>query len=203
MHEKKATNWIAVDVVMAHVKAAAEAVGRFHAVEYEEFMTHQLGPNDHGDARWRLGMESPLEAICYLWWHAMVGQSGWLGSQVHLDPQQEVEVSGARYRLDFVLHSDMSLIERMERHGVSWPLIAVEVDGHGFHEKTPAQVAQRNERDRLLQQAGWLVLHYSWSEMTTRPEECIGEIAGVAKEAIWSSLRKIRAAEQAAVGGSD
>ena len=128
----------------------------------------------------------------------MVGRTGWIGSQVNLDSQQEVEVSGVRYRLDFVLTPEVSLYSRIEAHGLRWPKIAVEVDGHGFHEKTPAQVASRNERDRLLQQDGWLVLHYSWSEMTTRSEECIGEIAGVAKEAIWSIQRQIGAAERAA-----
>jgi hypothetical protein len=161
-------------------------------------MASVLGPDDDRDEQWWLGLESPLEAICYLWWQAMVGRAGYIGGHVNLLPQQEVRVADALYRLDFVLVPEPTFASRLEAAGVAWPLIAVEVDGHAFHEKTPQQVAVRNERDRRLQQAGWLVLHYSWSEMTTRPEVCIGEIAGVAHEAIWSAERKIRAAEHAA-----
>lgn len=198
MHDKKATHWLAVDVVQKHVNAAADQVGRYEAAGFAEWMSSMLGPDDDMEAHWRLGLESPLEAICYIWWQAMVGRRGWIGSRVHLDPQQEIEVFGVRYRIDFALVPEASFQVRCEASGVRFPSIAVEVDGHGFHEKTPAQVAERNERDRLLQQAGWLVLHYSWTEMTTRPEECIGEIAGVAKQAIWDVERQINAAERAA-----
>ena len=185
------TNWLAVEVVRRHVKAAAEEVGRFHAASFEEFMEHQLGPDDDTDPHWRLGLESPLEAIFYLWWRAMTDE-GWVGSTFNLDTQQWVELEGARYRLDFVIGLDASQRVKLESRGQKWPLIAVEVDGHGFHEKTPQQVAVRNQRDRLLQQAGWLMLHYSWSEVTTRPEHCIGEVAGVAKEKFWSLINTPR-----------
>jgi hypothetical protein len=203
MYEKKATNWIAVDVVRQHVEAAARQVGRYHECSFLEFIESQLDADDTTDPQWRLGMESPLEAIFYVWWKAMVGE-GW-ARKFWLDPQQWIRLPcGTRYRLDFRVNLDVEDLQRFEVAGVEWPVIAVEVDGHGFHEKTPDQVANRNERDRLLQQAGCIVLHFSWSEVTGKPEECIGEVIGIVKQKYWELDRVVMAAERAAatVGAS-
>lgn len=196
--EREATNWIAVSVVQQHVQAAADAVARFAAASFREYMEHQLGPDDDREAVWRLGLESPLEAIFYVWWKALVGEEGWIGKTFRLNTQQDVDVAGARYRLDFVIELWPEGMRALEARRLQWPSIAVEVDGHGFHEKTPEQVAKRNQRDRLLQNAGWLVLHYSWSEMTTRPEQCIGEVVGVLKERYWSLVQHPHVADGAA-----
>jgi very-short-patch-repair endonuclease len=173
-------NWWTVDVVREHVAKAADQIARYEAASFESFMEMQLGDDTDSQPQWRLGMESPLEAIFYVWWEAMIGRSGFYGSMLQLEHQSVVTVAVSNYRLDFVI----SFTEASIPQGKERPKIAVEVDGHAFHEKTREQVAYRNQRDRALQQAGWIVLHFSWSEMTTRPEICIGEVLGVVKDKI-------------------
>ncbi|MEM1085859.1 MAG: DUF559 domain-containing protein [Verrucomicrobiota bacterium] len=43
--------------------------------------------------------------------------------------------------------------------------IAVECDGHNFHEKTPAQAAKDKRRDRFLLQNGYPVMRFTGSEI--------------------------------------
>lgn len=191
------TDWNDVEIVQRHIRAAADAVGRYEAASFEEFMRSQL---DSQPAPFGLAFESPLEAIFYVWWHAMVGH-GDIGRHVWADPQQWTEISGANYRLDFAMNLEAGYVDEGERYGVEWPRIAVELDGHAFHEKTKEQVTYRNQRDRALQQAGWIVCHFSFSEMTARPEECVGEVVGIVREKLTKFRRMLmerKAAEAAA-----
>jgi hypothetical protein len=48
--------------------------------------------------------------------------------------------------------------------------LAIEVDGYEFH-SSPRALADRNQRDRLLLDAGWRTLHYSWAEVEHRPTD--------------------------------
>jgi very-short-patch-repair endonuclease len=96
----------------------------------------------------------------------VAGQEPWMP---RLLPQQDVEACGNRYRLDFMLESGK---------------IAIELDGHDFHERTKEQVEHRNKRDRDLQSDGWLVLHYSGSKFLSEPMNCILEVT-----AIWESRK--------------
>jgi very-short-patch-repair endonuclease len=193
-------NWLEVDVVREHLEFASESVGRGAANDFREFMQHQLAACEPAQSPWALRFESPLEAIFYVWWKALVGDVGWAGHLFHLDPQQWIEVGGSRYRLDFQVNLESEHFLRFEAAGVRWPVIAVEVDGHGFHEKTPEQVASRNERDRALQSAGCIVLHFSWTEATTKPGDCVYQVVDLAKERYWLLDRKVReiTAERAA-----
>lgn len=192
----EARDWWSVDVVREHARLAADAIAKYEAASFESFMQSQLDDDSEENPDWRLGLESPLEAIFYIWWEAMVGRTGWAGSTFRLSRQEEVELEGWRYRLDFVVDVNEEAHARFQSAGLIWVPIIVEVDGHTFHEKTPEQVARRNQRDRALQKVGAVVMHYSWTEMTTRPEECIGEVIGAAKERYWRLDRQ--AAERAA-----
>lgn len=103
--------------------------------------------------------ESPLEEAFTRCWEV----AGCLGEYtIRLRPQ--VVASG--YRLDFALAC----------HVKGFPKIAIELDGHEFHEKTKEQATYRNERDRALQMAGWQVLHVSGSEFYRNPFGCVHEI---------------------------
>jgi hypothetical protein len=121
---------------------------------------------------WAAKSESPIEAAFWVWWSAadfmrnVAGQEPWMP---RLLPQQDVEACGNRYRLDFMLESGK---------------IAIELDGHDFHERTKEQVEHRNKRDRDLQSDGWLVLHYSGSKFLSEPMNCILEVT-----AIWESRK--------------
>jgi hypothetical protein len=166
-----------VDVVQEHLRMATAEVAKWAAAEYAEIMDAQLGDVEYGPA-----LHSPLEALFYLWWSAVVGDNSYWGRVLYLLHQQDVEVSAGKYRLDFVVWLQPDIAYRWDRDGMEWPKIAVEVDGHGFHEKTPEQVTRRDQRDRALQQDGWVVFHFSWTELTSRPQQCIGEVLGVARE---------------------
>jgi very-short-patch-repair endonuclease len=114
---------------------------------------------------------SPLEAVFAVWFEA--AQFPFREFEI----QRQVTVSGAdgkNYRFDFVLQSHLS--PKVELR------IAVELDGHTFHEKTREQVTSRNRRDRALQRAGYQVFHFSYSEMTREPAQCIAEVIAAARE---------------------
>ena len=54
--------------------------------------------------------------------------------------------------------------------------IAVEVDGHDFHEKTKEQAARDKARDRYFAHEGWIVLRFTGSEVYRDPKACVGQI---------------------------
>ena len=83
--------------------------------------------------------------------------------------------------------------------GVPVAKIAVEVDGHDFHERTREQVVARNQRDRDLQADGWTVLHFSGSEIHRQPEECVRQVFDVGYTAFGFLFeREVEARELAA-----
>jgi very-short-patch-repair endonuclease len=111
--------------------------------------------------------ESPLEAAWRVWWHVVLSGLGrsFSGAEPHATYQHEVQIDGQTFRLDVVINHwrpDGSLV----------PVLAVELDGHTYHERTPQQVADRNARDRALQLAGWTVLHFSYAEIVDRGLVC-------------------------------
>lgn len=115
--------------------------------------------------------ESPIEALFHAWWNAVRAKE--TCGDVGLRPQCTIEAAGRKYRLDFVVEWEY----REHVHpGFAHPMIAVELDGHDFHERTKEQVAQRNERDRDLQSAGWKVYHVSGSELYREPERVVRQI---------------------------
>jgi hypothetical protein len=167
-----------IPIVKQHITEAAGEIARFEAASFEEYMYSKV---DDRSSIFAPNLESPLEALFFVWWHSLAGQGRVWGEKFVLFTQQPVDAQGVSYRLDFVVGLTVEWREWFDERGVAWPRIAVEVDGHAFHEKTAEQVAARNTRDRLLQQAGWIVFHFSWSELTTRPLECAGEVLGVAR----------------------
>ena len=46
--------------------------------------------------------------------------------------------------------------------------LVVEVDGYGFH-RSPSRFEDDRERDVMLTLAGWTVLRFTWTHVTTRP----------------------------------
>lgn len=138
-------------------------------------------------------LESVLEGAFCLWWEAMVGHSGDMGSKVNLACQRDVRCGERLYRLDFSVEPTHAFADELSRAGIVWPPIAIEVDGHAFHEKTKEQVAQRNQRDRDLQGAGWKVLHLSYSEVDRDGCKACGDVAQIVFEQFIEIRRKIHA----------
>lgn len=108
------------------------------------------------------GCESPLEAAFVAWWITL---SKYFDLQLHR--QIPVIAATRSYRLDFVFRPVASEVASM---------VAVEMDGHDFHERTKEQVTYRNQRDRDLQSEGWTVFHVSGSEFNANPEAAVMDV---------------------------
>lgn len=81
---------------------------------------------------------------------------------------QQVTVPGVdrRYRLDFAI---MNAAE-----GV---FLAVEVDGHEWHDTTPQQAQNDRQRDRRLTASGWTVVRFTGREVYRDAAACVTEVA--------------------------
>ena len=137
-----------------------------------------------------LVVESPLEAAFLLTWH-VIGQAvrarDVASAQIYLVAQWPVEVGGRSYRLDFIVSHERR--PEYEARDLSAPLIAVELDGHDFHERTKEQVASRDQRDRDLQIAGWRVFHFSGSVFHADPVGCVSQVFDYANQAYWPLIQ--------------
>lgn len=143
-------------------------------------------------------LDSPLEAAFDMWWMVMMAAER-IGTDIDRIPQQPVVACGQRYRIDFLLQPSYDRMTRLYDAGIDWPKVAVELDGHDFHERTKEQVTHRNARDRDLQADGWLVLHYSGSEFVKDPVSSVAdayEKADAATRVVERSM--YQAAERAA-----
>ena len=54
--------------------------------------------------------------------------------------------------------------------------IAIECDGHNFHERTKEQAAHDKSRDRALTLAGWMVLRFTGSEIHRDADACAAQV---------------------------
>ncbi len=68
------------------------------------------------------------------------------------------------YRVDFMLRLDSSV------------MLAVECDGHDFHDRTKQQAAYDRSRDRELLRLGIVTIRFTGSEIVHSPERCAFEI---------------------------
>ena len=132
----------------------------------------------------RLEFDSPLEAAFWIWWMAVRQGDYFSRLKLVFERHVEVIVGDDRYVLDFVLGLDNPSSQNHPTRFLTsgWPKIGVELDGHAFHEKTLEQVNYRNRRDRELQQAGWHIFHFSFSEFTQNAENCIWEVVDYARQ---------------------
>lgn len=80
--------------------------------------------------------------------------------------------------------------------------VAIECDGHDFHEKTKLQAASDKRRDRAITCAGFKMLRYTGSEIWRNPLECAEEAVALAKsmfsdaaEAYYFATRDAAAAQ--------
>lgn len=136
--------------------------------------------------------ESPVEVVFLVWWKIEAARRALSHDPPELDlfPQDETKAdNGKSYRLDFAVRpEDVDEWFEASERGIRFPDIAVEIDGHEWHERTKEQVASRNQRDRALQSVGWKVFHFSGSEVVRRPLECVTEVMDFA----WTALCRMR-----------
>lgn len=74
------------------------------------------------------------------------------------------------YRLDFAVIGG--------GHGYK---IAIECDGHDFHERAKEQAAHDRQRDRRLTTAGWTVLRFTGHEIYSKPSRILDALCEYAE----------------------
>lgn len=109
--------------------------------------------------------ESPIEKLLYesllpfVEWRCK--RSSFVGRVFAFDAFLQYKVG--RYRVDFAFVSPTHRL-------------AVECDGHEFHERTKGQAQRDRKRDRDLQETGWLVRRYTGSEVFNAPDAAAKDI---------------------------
>jgi hypothetical protein len=167
------------DFFQKHANAAAESL--------IEEVKSDFGCQLHSRMR---HLDSPLEAAFLAWWMVV---SHRCENDYGLCAQREVTAGGNRYRLDFTIEPILGGFLACLIDAPDCPRIAIELDGHDYHEKTKEQVTYRNRRDRDLQADGWIVLHVSGSEFNANPEAVTREIRNRASALLYAAYHRRRA----------
>ena len=98
------------------------------------------------------------------------------------------QVKVGSYRVDFLFAAQMSDSE-------PFCLVAVECDGHQFHEKTKRQAARDKARDRELMSYGVKVFRFAGSEIWKDPGACADEVLvhlwGEFGDSLWRHEQRI------------
>lgn len=69
-------------------------------------------------------------------------------------------------------------------------IIAIEINGHEWHEKTKEQASRDKERARYLLKNGYNLIEYTGSEIYTKPDECAKETLDILIELYRNTLSK-------------
>lgn len=78
------------------------------------------------------------------------------------------QVNCGRYRVDFL--AGAIFYDRAEIFPIQ--ILAIECDGHDFHERTKAQAAYDRAKDRALQQMGMAVFRFTGSQLNADASSC-------------------------------
>lgn len=100
-------------------------------------------------------------------------------------PQHRIERYTADFMLDFTWGGQRSVVRAV-----------VECDGHDYHERTKEQAAHDRQRDRELQNAGYLVLRYTGSEIWKAPVACAASAIDAVDSAHNKLLKSVRLAAE-------
>jgi|SRR6185312_7638111 len=93
-------------------------------------------------------------------------------AEVFLYSQFPVQVDGRKCRLDFAIAVEQANTGNPNKY--EW--VAVECDGHDYHERTKEQAKADRSRDRLLTASGWRVVRFTGSELFTNTRGCVDEL---------------------------
>ena len=110
------------------------------------------------------GIASPIEQLFVMEWHYQQVEQRY---GVQLQPQKRVSTDAGDFSIDFVV----------KRHGNSALPLAIELDGHDFHEKTKAQASWDRRRERSIVRSGYLVVRFTGHEIFQDAEKCVKEVS--------------------------
>ncbi|TDH58249.1 DUF559 domain-containing protein [Dankookia rubra] len=122
-------------------------------------------------------VESPIEAM-FGAWVVLFGNDGYndiefsFGPESRFDPEWGTnftpQVTVAEYRADFLFKVCLK---------GSFRMLAVECDGHDYHERTADQAARDRSRDRRLLTNGIHVLRFTGREIVRDLEACMDDLS--------------------------
>jgi very-short-patch-repair endonuclease len=123
------------------------------AAQYERALKRDV--NQHG-------ITSPIEQIFLMEWRFLRIDERY---GLKIRPQDNIEIDGAAYRIDFVVEALSGNIK-----------FAIELDGHDFHERTKEQAARDRQRERSITKHGYTIIRFTGSEVFSNPRKCIEEV---------------------------
>lgn len=112
--------------------------------------------------------KSPIEVIFNFAFDLLKFDMAYIGFV--LIPQYKVRINSKTYYLDFAFFAED--VEGMVDVVNPNFKLAIECDGHDFHEKTKEQVENDNEREYDLKMCGFDVLRFSGSQIYNKPFQC-------------------------------
>lgn len=133
--------------------------------------------------------ESPIETLLGAWLllasdgdNCLSFHDAW---QAHPDPEFGTifgcQVEVANYRCDFLVKTCLR---------GDYELLAIECDGHEFHEKTKKQARRDKSRDRFLLSGGIPVLRFTGSELWRDPHACVLQVEKQLRNHVSALLAK-------------
>lgn len=109
------------------------------------------------------------------------------GCFLYVGPRQTVRIAGLAYEMDFcatygiVVPHPVQVEER-----VPMGRIAIELDGHEFHERTKEQASRDRSRDRAFSIAGFAVVRFTGAEVYSDASSCVSEVLDLVDA--WSGV---------------
>jgi very-short-patch-repair endonuclease len=162
LHEAKRLRWLldppdtrnprdsALEGVMLHALIFAVEILAERPVEYETCRSWPAGSPQMHRAWLREDDRDPRDVV-------------------GVCPQHHV----GRYRVDYLVTGYRNQPTKVTR-------VAVEIDGHDFHERTKEQAARDKKRDRFMQGEGLIVLRFAGSEVWADPVGCAAQAVRMA-----------------------
>jgi very-short-patch-repair endonuclease len=111
------------------------------------------------------GISSPIEQIFLMEWHFLKVDEQY---GVKIRPQRELKLDGQSYTIDFMVESPNGKVR-----------LAVELDGHDFHERTKEQAAHDRARERAIVRHGYAIFRFTGSEVFRNPRRCVEEVVAM------------------------
>lgn len=110
-------------------------------------------------------IRSPVEQFFLMEWEYLGLSKKY---EINLIPQATVETRAGKFSVDFGIR------KIGKRRGSA--RIAIEIDGHDFHEKTREQVRSDKQRERAIVSSGVTVFRFSGSEIVRDSRRCVEEV---------------------------
>lgn len=104
------------------------------------------------------------------------------GIRCEVWPQAQLD----KYRVDFLIIAGPRLSNK------ELVYVAVECDGHEFHERTKEQASRDRARDRALQSMGSQIFRFTGSEIYRDAGKCVSEIVNFLEEKIFDDEAFLR-----------